>query len=449
MIGIRKEMTRVAGGGDPHWANVAFLLKNSGINGANNNTFLDSGPNNFAITRNGNVTQGTFGPAVGVSSGYWDGNGDYLSIPSHSAFNLGTGDFAIENYICLPVVPTGDVFFISASGSGGMFFGFRGSAGNVIGIGRAGIAWDTQWNTALVPNTLYHIALTRSAGTIRLFVNGVLQGSAVSNSTAYNLGATSLNIGSQGANFYYTGYQALVRISNIPRYTANFTPSTTYASDANTVLFLRFNNAGIYDATRKNVIETVSNVSVSTAVQLFGQSSVTYDGSGDYWRVPNRSEFNIGTGAVTLDGWFRTPSVPNNYKRICQLSNPSTILTEVLAIEWNNNNTLSGVVKSAGTYYAATTVSAFNADTWYYYSLVRNGTALTLYTAPLGGSGSVASTTLPANLSIDYSSALEFLSGKWHTGDTSRDWNGQVAEIRLTPGIARPNTVPTAPFPTS
>lgn len=42
--------------------NQSILLTASSANNANNNTFVDSSTNNFAITRNGNTTQGTFAP---------------------------------------------------------------------------------------------------------------------------------------------------------------------------------------------------------------------------------------------------------------------------------------------------------------------------------------------------------------------------------------------------
>ena len=47
---------------DEYFNLVSLLLPGNGTNGAQNNTFLDSSTNNFAITRNGNTTQGTFSP---------------------------------------------------------------------------------------------------------------------------------------------------------------------------------------------------------------------------------------------------------------------------------------------------------------------------------------------------------------------------------------------------
>jgi hypothetical protein len=89
--------------------------------------------------------------------------------------------------------------------------------------------------TTLATNTWYHFAATRQSGTLRLFVNGVLEHTStqtISISTASRIvyvgGPTAMN-----------GYADEIRISNIARYTAGFTPSTTpFVNDANTLLLI-------------------------------------------------------------------------------------------------------------------------------------------------------------------------------------------------------------------
>ena len=66
----------VAVTGEPYFAYNSLLLSGNGSNNANNNTFLDSSSNNFAITRNGNTTQGTFTPYGPNWSNYFDGVGE-------------------------------------------------------------------------------------------------------------------------------------------------------------------------------------------------------------------------------------------------------------------------------------------------------------------------------------------------------------------------------------
>ena len=61
---------------DTYFNYTTVLLSGDGTNNATNATFVDSSTNNFAITRNGNTTQGTFSPYGANWSNYFDGNGD-------------------------------------------------------------------------------------------------------------------------------------------------------------------------------------------------------------------------------------------------------------------------------------------------------------------------------------------------------------------------------------
>jgi len=65
-----------AAANDPYFMYNSLLLPGNGTNLAQNNTFLDGSTNNFAITRHGNTTQGTFSPCGSNWSNYFDGTGD-------------------------------------------------------------------------------------------------------------------------------------------------------------------------------------------------------------------------------------------------------------------------------------------------------------------------------------------------------------------------------------
>jgi hypothetical protein len=152
----------------------------------------------------------------------FNGSSDYLTIPTNSALNLGTGSFTVEAWVYLNATSS-DYFVISASGSGGAFFGFTSSTN--IGYGRTAVAWDYNIASGIIPKVWYHLAWCRSGTSMRIFVNGTQVGTTQTTSQSYDLSTTSTNVGSQGANYYLNGYIQDLRVTNaIARYTANFTP---------------------------------------------------------------------------------------------------------------------------------------------------------------------------------------------------------------------------------
>lgn len=222
---------------DPSFASVSLLMKADGANGST--TFVDSSANAFAISRIGNTTISTAQSRYGGSSAYFDGNGDYLSIPSSASLEFGSGNYTIEMWIN----PSGGI----ANATQKYLFGKRQSLsvyGGVIGFlqfnsslnaYRAyyyatvnGTTWAVSAMTGdIIPaNTWTHLAFVRSGSTFTLFVNGTsaangtASGTIPSNSEPLIIGSTSS--ADPGANGY-AGYIDDLRITKgIARYTANF-----------------------------------------------------------------------------------------------------------------------------------------------------------------------------------------------------------------------------------
>jgi hypothetical protein len=192
------------------------------------------------VTAVGNAQVDTAQSKFGGASLLLDGAGDYLQVTYNSDFDFGTGNYTVEAWMRYATL-TGDSFIVSGFGPSptfaGWFFGIRG--GTDIGYGRAGVAWDYDVAHGMSTGTFNHVAWTRSGTSIRLFVNGTQVGSTQTSSQSYVLQNDDLFIGSQKNSNYTNGHIDEVRISNIARYTSNFTPSTSaFVNDANTVLLL-------------------------------------------------------------------------------------------------------------------------------------------------------------------------------------------------------------------
>jgi hypothetical protein len=92
-------------------------------------------------------------------------------------------------------------------------------------------SWGQQFlsGKALPLNQFAHVALVGNGATLRLFVDG----QAAPNTAAQSLMGTNppgpLYVG-RGGDGYFSGWFGGVRVSNVCRYTADFTPPQSYAS---------------------------------------------------------------------------------------------------------------------------------------------------------------------------------------------------------------------------
>lgn len=151
----------------------------------------------------------------------FDGSGDHISTPSNIGFAF-TSDFTVEMYIN-PIAWSSYAILLISNVSGGFQLG-RNMSGN-LGVARNGQAWVLNGSALPSAAQVSHVAVSRSGGTLRLFINGVMTGS-VSDSSSYAQGVASVGGQSSGAYAYaFNGVIAWVRITKgVGRYTSAFTP---------------------------------------------------------------------------------------------------------------------------------------------------------------------------------------------------------------------------------
>jgi hypothetical protein len=183
----------------------------------------------------GNAQISTAQSKFGGSSMYFDGTGDALPCPSTPVQDLSSGDWTIEGWV--------NVASFAATGH---FIFWNGNTSSYAGI-RLGIDTDqklfflmsqngSSWavNTGPIGSTLststwYHLAITRSGTSVKVFVNGTQIGTTYTVTGA--LFAGTLNyvgaINSSGVAQSLNGYIDDLRITKgYARYTANFTAPT-------------------------------------------------------------------------------------------------------------------------------------------------------------------------------------------------------------------------------
>ncbi|OGW69577.1 MAG: hypothetical protein A2036_04300 [Omnitrophica bacterium GWA2_50_21] len=204
-------------------SNAVLVLHGNGTDGST--TFTESSDSPLTVTANGNAQIDTAQSKFGGASGLFDGAGDYLTIPSNSVFDFGTGDFTIDFWVRLNSASAGQCFIdrnetadfaVRYAGDGTLRFEIESST-----------VVSTSWSPSA--NVWYHIAAVRSGSDCKLFVDGTQIGSTGTNS-ANVTGTTQVAIGVLATSLAHNlnGWIEELRVSKgVARWTSNFTPPTS------------------------------------------------------------------------------------------------------------------------------------------------------------------------------------------------------------------------------
>ena len=165
--------------------------------------------------------------------------------PQYLNFDFGTSNFTIEGWIYMNSLPVNDYRQIVCFGTGSSaqrwilfidtrtsqsapylrFLSLNSSNSVIIDVPGAG---SSGWSAG----TWYHVAVTRSGNTFKLFRDGVQNGSTVTNAgscpATASTGALFVGAEVNGGIAYWNGYMDDLRITKgYARYTSNFTPPTS------------------------------------------------------------------------------------------------------------------------------------------------------------------------------------------------------------------------------
>jgi hypothetical protein len=415
------------------------------------NRFVDNSSSPNTLTIGGNTTVVPFSPFNPTSawsastvggSAYYDGTGDSLTIPTAQAgLGFGTGDFSTEFWAYRTNANSFILIFQLNTFNNGLYIRTESTTYNdSFYFVNQSYNWDPATN--FKPNSWTHICVTRQSGTLRFFANGKLIVNATNTS---NMGAATADIGASG----YAGYLSGVRVvkGSVPsEYQTSITtvgtqvfnpPTAPPTNVTNTQLLLNFTNSGIYDATAKNVLETVGTAQASTTQAKFGTTSMYFDGTTtpeDLLSTPVLPYSRIGAGDYTLEMWIR-PSRVNTLQALL------TYGSTAFRIFLNSSNIW---FLNSGTSIVQYNSVVTTANQWYYLVLVRKGSSGTNCAIFLDGT----------RLSTGFTNTTDFNTGTPYIGGegASNLYQGYMQDFRLT-RFARYDPanstiiVPTAAFP--
>jgi hypothetical protein len=156
----------------------------------------------------------------------FDGSGDWLIFPSGEPVNFGTGDFTIECWFYTSTTTRGVLVSNRQAQTDATSFTLQYVNQKIY---FSNSATDFLISTATLSlNTWYHIAVSRASGTMRLFLDGVIDDDLAGNTTNFDMKA-NYRIGAEPYNNQYplNGYIDDFRVTKgVARYTANFTAPT-------------------------------------------------------------------------------------------------------------------------------------------------------------------------------------------------------------------------------
>jgi len=436
---------------DPSFAGTTLMLHGNGANNAQNNTFLDSSANNFTITRYGNTTQGTFSPFTQTGwSNYFDGTTDYLSVPSSANLAFGTGDFTVEAWVNWYNTAATSRGIFCSQGSGGFNLYWNGSSlyvsdriSNFIIYGF--LPNYSQW---------YHIAVSRSSGTLRLFINGGIVATVTSNTTNFAAGIVNLG-GDAGAGTSWYGYLSNIRaVKGTAVYTNNFTPPTSpLTAVTNTQLLTCQSNRFKDNSTNNFTLTVTDNVTVQTfspfnpsiayTPEVIGGSGY-FDGNGDYLKTGTATPIATTQSTFTIEAWVYmtadptsgSPAVPvvvGDFDPVTGAANWAfgPINTRALSFYW-----VDGGLRSA----VGNTIISLN--TWNYITISVAANVIKLFV------NGVLQTLTGTTTLTNRTGSLNYI-GFGQNNNTSNVFRGYSSNIRIVSGAALYSTdftPPTAPL---
>ena len=397
---------------------------------ASTETFItDASTNNFALAIAGDTRPNNFNPFTpGYYSNYFDGTGDYLTVPSSSSSSFSTGDFTVECWVYM----TANSSYRILLGNGTSYLCIADGALNAF---YSGVSISSSATVTL--NTWTHVAFVRSAGTMYFYINGALSNSTAFAGTWGTAGVSTIGYSlAYSGLYYYTGYISNLRVVNgTAVYTSNFTPPTApLTAIANTSLLTCQSNRFIDNSSNAFTITAYDNTKISSSTpfvpntQYAAYGSTYFDGTGDSLTVASPNQLtNFGTGDFTVECWIYFNVVPTNTAAI--ISNYSNFYL---------NNRANGTIgfTDATTVYALT-AGTLTAGNWFHIALVRNAGSSKIYINGQGG------TAVACNVNFNSTNTV------YIGGDGNGTINGYIANLRVVKGVAVYTanfTVPTAPL---
>ena len=411
-------------------------ISGTGLLTCQSNRFIDNSNSAFAITQTGIPSVQRFSPfsptaaystALIGGSGSWNGTSDYLQATAGAVPAIGTGDFTISGWYYLNENKDYQILFdfrngsdmivpyLYSTSSGSADYYVNGTSNNFSGSLKA-----KQW---------FYLVVSRVSSTTKAFVNGT-EVMSIADTRNYIAGRLTLGVNNGGGGFYYfNGYISDFKVV-IGTGTTSGTPTTSPATaTAGTQALLSMTNGAIFDNAMMNDLETVGNAQISTSIKKFGTGSMAFDGTGDWLTAPNTIDLQLGTGKFTIEGWVYLNAIGSARGFVSKGTS-----TTGWSLETNSSNQVVFNYASSN----ITSTGTLAASTWYFVTVVREGTGTNQTKIYINGINDGTGT-----VSTNFNQTNIMYIGADRVGGAAL--NGYIDDLRITKGFARYTTTFTPP----
>ena len=425
---------------DDQFNRVSFLSHFEGSNNGVNNAFDDASASNHTITANGNVTQGSFGPFA-RPDGEWgvalDGTASFLRATGAGDIS---GDFTLEAWVFMNSA-NGNYIHLTYNSGGliNVFNIYNGSAQNFL-FGTSSTAGqttlefnDTTWDAGVWT----HLAVVRSSGTLKIYVNGVADSTT---STAVSGNLTDLEYIGTGRGFtssgqVFDGKVSNVRFSSTARYTSNFTPPTApFTTDSDTNLLTCQSNRFVDNSSNGHTITPAGSAAVtafgpflSSKVYKAGTNgaSVYMDGASDYLSLSASNDFDVADGDITIECWVYRSAADTTKQCVWEFYTDDNNL---LRLFYEGNKKYSLLQRVSGTDNFNVSISGTTSlNEWSHLAVTRSSSGT--YKLYING---VENISQAEGVTINTSGIAFYVGVDLYA--TDRFWNGYISDFRIVKG---------------
>ena len=390
---------------------------------------------------------------------YFDGSGDYLTIPSSNDFQLGT---------------TGTINFwmhIDTTGNAGIVSGYNNANSLFIYCqNNFNLEWRDNNNAyysltgiTLSQKVWTYVSIVRSGTTLKVYLNGVEKASQTVSSTSEFGSDENLEIGNRSAiGWTYKGYlsdfQIIKGTAIVP--TSSTIPIAPSATHSNSKLHLKGTDASIIDKSQVNNIVMNGPTTGSTTKSAFGSEPTISFASGS-----NSSRYlEFDPTVLNFMEILGDPSIPFTIEGIWGWQGSTA--APIFEIYQDSNNffyfgagrggttngvttsiNCHGIFKVGGTekFNLGGNTGSYNVvgSSFKHQAITRNSSGLIQHW--YNGSASSNTATHSGSSTVSWSSPTGYIGGSQIMGSTYGRYEGYIHQIRLTVGKARYTTNFTAP----